>query len=569
MEFSFPVPSSKKLPSIVVQLGRIGDILNVIPAMKMLGLNQILVAEEFASVMEGFPYIQTLVYRGSCEDLAPAVAAAEQRAERVYVPQLFGSISKHPNMPARTRDSFVRDQWDRLKPGYAYGDKWGTLPLVVSGRHRPREEAMVNHVLGKSTKPALLVNVTGGSGPYPHVFELLRYLDAWRDRLDIIDLAHVRAAVFCDLMGLYEHSAALLTMDTATLHLARALPTLNVFQLLRPGPDGTPPMYPNTLPYETTDFAPLGKWLDAVKYKMPVTMGAEGYYTKIGLEVSTHIGCPRACNHCPQPLLASRYHGERSFTLESFQKALRTVPTWIDLAFTGFSEALSCKAGMEMIEWAIGRGHQCTISTTLFGYNKEKVDRLIKLPWKHIVLHLPSDQGEITTLKITPEYLELLRYAVEKWRVHPHLMPQRFGPTTYPEVQKIFDDAGITLPNYGLHDRAGALVQIGYHGRRPGPLPLCGKMFRGNLLPNGDVCLCCNDYGIQHVFGNLFTDDYQEIFRGEKFRQFIKESQEPDSNVLCRTCHDGYQQGWDPDHLPPEIQLYPASGVRGFHEVQP
>ena len=32
------------------------------------------------------------------------------------------------------------------------------------------------------------------------------------------------------------------------------------------------------------------------------------------------------------------------------------------------------------------------------------------------------------------------------------------------------------------------------------------------LLPNGDVLLCCMDWGMKHVLGNLLTGDYSNLF---------------------------------------------------------
>ena len=44
----------------------------------------------------------------------------------------------------------------------------------------------------------------------------------------------------------------------------------------------------------------------------------------------------------------------------------------------------------------------------------------------------------------------------------------------------------------------------------------CNRALRMNhnvLLPNGDVVLCCMDFGMQHVLGNLKRQSYEEILK--------------------------------------------------------
>jgi len=48
------------------------------------------------------------------------------------------------------------------------------------------------------------------------------------------------------------------------------------------------------------------------------------------------------------------------------------------------------------------------------------------------------------------------------------------------------------------------------------------------LLPNGDISLCCMDYSLDHILGNLFTQEYDEIM--------------PDLETpfeLCQHCENG------------------------------
>jgi hypothetical protein len=73
-------------------------------------------------------------------------------------------------------------------------------------------------------------------------------------------------------------------------------------------------------------------------------------------------------------------------------------------------------------------------------------------------------------------------------------------------------------------------------GRRVGPLrcrpspnfdhPIC--------LPNGDVVVCCQDFGLDHVLGNLVRQSWADIAGGPavvRLRELMKSGE-----CLCRRC---------------------------------
>lgn len=67
---------------------------------------------------------------------------------------------------------------------------------------------------------------------------------------------------------------------------------------------------------------------------------------------------------------------------------------------------------------------------------------------------------------------------------------------------------------------------------------LCGKALNHNiLLPDGRVLLCCMDYGMKHVLGNLMEQSYEEIMNGKEINK-IKDAINGDESidVLCRGC---------------------------------
>lgn len=274
--------------------------------------------------------------------------------------------------------------------------------------------------------------------------------------------------------------------------------------------------------------------------------------TIIGLEVSLSIppnGCPNACWHCPQATLVSHYPKDapREFTLANLQRCLETVPTTRHLAWTGFSEPFLCRDAVPIMLWAHQRGHTAMISTTLRGITHEGIDAIAGLPWKCTVIHVPDAEGWMK-IPVTDEYVSLFEHAVRAWKHHADFVFGNYA-TPHPKLLPIMEASGVPIPRFGLHDRCGTVEGLPHH-RHMGRIPLCYKMFCGNLLPNGDVCLCCDDYGLQHVWGNLNTENYADIYRGKKFKAFLEQLKDPESTVLCRTCMDGYKQGFDPEHPP-------------------
>ena len=57
------------------------------------------------------------------------------------------------------------------------------------------------------------------------------------------------------------------------------------------------------------------------------------------------------------------------------------------------------------------------------------------------------------------------------------------------------------------------------------------------VLPDGTVLLCSQDYGMEHILGNLYLDTYEDILMGKKMQQ-IYEAANGSGNLqlLCRKC---------------------------------
>jgi radical SAM protein with 4Fe4S-binding SPASM domain len=72
--------------------------------------------------------------------------------------------------------------------------------------------------------------------------------------------------------------------------------------------------------------------------------------------------------------------------------------------------------------------------------------------------------------------------------------------------------------------------------RRSGKLRCDRHLYSNVLLPNGDVTICCQDFGIKHVVGNLLDDTYEDLFKSSEFIRIQKGLDDENADTLCRQC---------------------------------
>lgn len=199
-----------------VQLGRMGDILNALPmALKHHDETgkpaHFVVAEAYASVLEGCSYVTPIVFQGAFENVAGALGQLHGYDD-IRVAQIYGNgVRWKPR-----NDSFCRDSWDSCGMLEHFPYK-----LVFDRRDSAREERIAKRFLS-SEMPNILVNLSGNSSPFPQAKEFRDWLDKTFGLFcNIVDLANVKLPYFYDMLGLYDRADLLVTIDTATLHLAQ------------------------------------------------------------------------------------------------------------------------------------------------------------------------------------------------------------------------------------------------------------------------------------------------------------------------------------------------------------
>lgn len=244
------------------------------------------------------------------------------------------------------------------------------------------------------------------------------------------------------------------------------------------------------------------------------------------LEITTHIGCPMNCTDCPQDLLRKTYKGKKTLDFEDYKKAIDKVPQEVRIDFSGMCEPFCNKRCTDMILYAAEKGHPLALYTTLQGATMEDYERLKGVRYEVVTIHLP-DREKRSHFNITDEYLELLsRWETDNYSCHGTI-DERVLP--YIKLRNL-----ITF----MHDRAGNVEGRPHRGINPLQRLFCvtsGKAMDHNvLLPDGTVIMCCMDYGMTGIFGNLFTQTYEEVLHSEAARKKRETLNEGES--ICRHC---------------------------------
>lgn len=218
-------PNAKDI--CIVELGRYGDIINILPVVKHISEMHhepiaVMTAQQYADVLEGCSYVIPIPFPGRFEQINPALQMAKSRYSNLIVSQVYGE-----NWPVDQKtDSYCKESWRQA----GFLDKWGTLPLVFDQRDKVREKVLFSSLDTK--QPMLLVNTNGNSSPSNGFGNELKasIRQAWSSVFNIVDLGDLRATRIYDLLGLYDRAELLITTDTATLHLAAAsqVPTIEI-----------------------------------------------------------------------------------------------------------------------------------------------------------------------------------------------------------------------------------------------------------------------------------------------------------------------------------------------------
>jgi len=257
------------------------------------------------------------------------------------------------------------------------------------------------------------------------------------------------------------------------------------------------------------------------------------------LEITTRIGCRNNCAYCPQEKLIKAYNnrGDLVMSLDTFKKCIDKLPKEVDVEFSGFSESWLNSDCTEMVLYAHARGHKIRVYTTLVGMTLNDLEKLKAIPLKSFWIHLPDDSGQEKII-VDDSYLKVLQEASDFLESHKDKIDVSYhirGKNVHPKIKQVLGDK---IEKRVIGARAGNVDdgQVKTINRRKGKIG-CKRELRQNvLLPNGDVALCCMDYGLSHILGNLLTDSYQSLFDGLEFKKVESGLNDEKLDTICRYC---------------------------------
>ena len=205
----------------VVELGRYGDIVNILPILlhihNRFGTPTLMVSREFADLLDGVSYVKPYPVDLRNDQLQQALTLARKQFKRVICAQIWGGPTYFQE---KLCPSYNMESWRMCGFPHKFGEP--TWKPLFDLRDKKREAALVRK-LSHPTKPMLLMNMTSVSSPFrygPLVSEAIqRILGA---KFNIVDLGGLKLHRIYDLLGLMDVAACLVSADSAHLHLAPA-----------------------------------------------------------------------------------------------------------------------------------------------------------------------------------------------------------------------------------------------------------------------------------------------------------------------------------------------------------
>jgi len=269
------------------------------------------------------------------------------------------------------------------------------------------------------------------------------------------------------------------------------------------------------------------------------------------MELTTMIGCPLMCTFCPQENLRDSYgDSEKYLQPRDLVTVLSKLPKDTRIDFSGMSEPWANPHCTEMLETVLFMGFNIAIYSTLYGMTDP--ERVRKVLEDHpnqvdvIMLHLPDANGNMKGWKNSEEWLNaaaVMSHTNVSCGVGAMTMDS--SGLVHPELQSMIGK----LPGWQGHTRADSLNTEQVAGQVLSLTPMntfsltCRSTpfyDRNVLLPNGDVVLCCMDYNLKHIIGNLLTQTYEEIFKGKPLLDLIAINEEPKFSKcsICKSCEN-------------------------------
>lgn len=183
-----------------------------------------------------------------------------------------------------------------------------------------------------------------------------------------------------------------------------------------------------------------------------------------------------------------------------------------------------------MVLWANKKGYPIRVFTTLIGMQEADIDILEGIPFRSFKVHLPS-LSKYDNIKITDNYVKILsrlkkskikvtNYHIHSGQLHSHIRGTLDKEVVYTKI----------------HSRAGNLIRDEVEYKRRNTHLKCRRLHFPVVCPNGDAVVCCMDFGMKYILGNLLEKKYHDLFESKKYKEIIDGLKNPKKEIICRYC---------------------------------
>lgn len=231
-------------PRMFLQTGCNGDFIFMMPALREIYRRTgkkpiVMVSESYEPVFEGVSYAQAMAIPRPNNFRNVPIYYEDYR--KLY-PYLVISQCADPSRVAHFQvkppaTNYQQSIWQRM----GLLELMETLPLEFDRRDPVREERLRQQHF-RTARPKLLYNFKGVSSPCKTCGKVWELLQNYRHKFELVDLAPLKAYRIYDILGLMDHAAGLITIDTYSLHLAHGsrIPYVALLRDKRDGGESTP-----------------------------------------------------------------------------------------------------------------------------------------------------------------------------------------------------------------------------------------------------------------------------------------------------------------------------------------
>jgi hypothetical protein len=253
------------------------------------------------------------------------------------------------------------------------------------------------------------------------------------------------------------------------------------------------------------------------------------------LNITTTAGCRGKCVYCPQDLFQKAMEPRPAFlTAAEFADLLPALRDTHFQAFSfgGFSECFDNPDIIDLLDMVQRQDNveEIWIYTNGEAVTPEVVQQLARIPIARFDVSCHGFDARvyqrtrpfIDSNKVRGNLLYLLEHRPSIARLAVSVTGPFGSERDRSELAALCQAFGAFLEIRKLHGRAG-LLKIGQPAvRKQGPFRCAKFAFdKPVLVPGGDLSLCCQDFSLSYIIGNLHRDSFQTIMTHSALRQHV------------------------------------------------